>query len=72
MPKKGRIEINEDHCKGCRLCISQCKSKCIGLTSKDKTNKFGYRHLTVIADTCTGCTLCAIMCPDLVIEVFRD
>ncbi|MBU0759221.1 MAG: 4Fe-4S binding protein [Candidatus Omnitrophica bacterium] len=66
-----RIEINEEKCKGCELCLLYCPGYCIAL---DKTrNKRGvYPVLFVDKDKkCTGCGFCAIMCPDVCITVYK-
>jgi 2-oxoglutarate ferredoxin oxidoreductase subunit delta len=37
---KGKIEINQELCKGCELCISFCPKECITLS--DQFNAAGY------------------------------
>ncbi|MHB0997735.1 MAG: 4Fe-4S binding protein [Armatimonadota bacterium] len=66
----GRIVINEERCKGCRLCIHFCPKKQIDVS--EEFNSKGY-HPCVFRDTgeCKGCTICAMMCPDVAIEVYR-
>ena len=71
MAAKGTIEIRIDHCKGCQLCMPACKWGCIALSAETQTNKFGYRHGTLVNDRCTACALCAMMCPDQAISVYR-
>jgi len=66
------IEINAEKCKGCRLCISFCAKKIIGLASH--LNRSGYTPVVIIeekASECTGCAACAAMCPDAAISVYR-
>ena len=66
------ITIDTERCKGCRLCISFCPKKIIGLASD--INQSGQTPATVIrekAHECTGCALCALMCPDAAISVYR-
>jgi len=68
--RKGRIKINEDRCKGCLLCIEQCKVK--EIKKSEKVNKYG--HIVVEfanSGKCNACTLCAIVCPDAAIEVYE-
>lgn len=75
---KGRIEIDEELCKGCGLCISVCPKGRIEIS--DEHNKKGYypasfkdRDAKSEEETdCTGCALCAITCPDVAIEVYRQ
>ncbi len=67
---KGRIEIFQELCKGCEICVSFCPKNVISLS--DKLNASGY--LPVIFDDndqCTGCAICAIVCPEVAIEVYR-
>jgi 2-oxoglutarate ferredoxin oxidoreductase subunit delta len=69
---KGRIEIEENRCKGCELCMSVCPKEIIRMA--DYFNVRGYRPAQLVdADhECTGCTLCALVCPDVVITVYRQ
>jgi len=68
--KKGKIKIDEDRCKGCLLCIEECKKGCIKIG--EKVNKYGY-VVVEFDDTkgCNACKLCSIVCPDAAIEVFE-
>ncbi len=65
------LVIDKDKCKSCELCIGQCKK---GLLSISKEiNKLGYHPVCITKpEECIGCTMCAIMCPDSVIEVYRE
>ncbi len=66
--KKGRIIIDVDRCKGCNLCVEECKKGEIKPGSK--LNKIGYTVVEFInCGACNACTLCAIVCPDAAIEV---
>ncbi len=69
---KGYIVINEDLCKGCRLCVPVCPFDLIHIG--DHYNSKGYRpaEMKDPQQQCTGCTLCATICPDAVITVFRQ
>ena len=67
---KGYIEIDQDFCKGCQICIAFCLKNAI--SSSNKLNASGY--LTVAFDDngeCTGCAICAVVCPEVAIEVYR-
>ena len=67
-----RIEINEDRCKGCGLCVTACPRKIIAL-QQDKLNARGFHPAGVEQmDRCIGCAFCAIICPDCAIEVWRE
>ncbi len=75
---KGRIEIDQELCKGCQLCISVCPKGQIEIS--DKINKKGYYPASFKEDPpgesnnlkCTGCALCGLVCPDVAIEVYRQ
>ena len=65
------IEVNENLCKGCELCVNACPQKIIAL-DKSKINVKGYHPAALTApEKCVGCKACAIMCPDIAITVYR-
>lgn len=66
---KGKVEINIERCKGCELCIHECKENALTLGSV--INKKSYRYVVADNELCTGCTNCALVCPDAVITVYR-
>lgn len=61
------IEVNEDYCKGCNLCIIFCPRK--ALEESDILNKKGVHIPIEIEDRCVGCRLCELICPDFAITV---
>lgn len=68
---KGRIEINQGLCKGCRFCVISCPAGVIVMDNE--FNASGYfpakaEHM----EKCTGCALCALMCPEMAIEVWKE
>ena len=67
---KGSIEIDQELCKGCEICVSFCPKDVISVS--DKLNTAGYLPV-VLNDNgeCTGCAVCAIVCPEAAIEVYR-
>jgi len=68
---KGKIEIIEEYCKGCQLCIRFCTKDCIEL-SGDKFNPNGFLlPIFVNEEDCIGCGICGWMCPECTIDVFR-
>jgi 2-oxoglutarate ferredoxin oxidoreductase subunit delta len=71
MPATGRIEINEQFCKGCELCIDACRPQVIAL-DKERLTSQGYHPAHVCKTGCTGCAICALVCPDAAITVYRD
>jgi 2-oxoglutarate ferredoxin oxidoreductase subunit delta len=67
---KAYINIDQERCKGCLLCIEFCPKQAINLS--DKLNLKGYFVVSFEATKeCTGCATCAVMCPDVAIEVYK-
>ena len=63
------VNVNEDICKGCGLCIGACPKKIMALNT-DHINKKGYHPARCTSlDSCIGCAFCAIICPDVAITV---
>ena len=52
------------------MCVEVCPKGCIVISKK--SNKSGYFPAEVNNDECTGCAACAIICPDVVIKVYRE
>ena len=72
--KKGeymaRVEIKENRCKGCGLCISVCPKKILAFS--ERFNQSGYHPASCVRpEDCIGCAMCARTCPDVVIEVYK-
>jgi 2-oxoglutarate ferredoxin oxidoreductase subunit delta len=68
----GKILINEELCKGCKLCADACPLRLIRIANH--INSKGY-HPAEFVDPkgmCTGCTLCALTCPEVAIEAYRE
>ncbi|MCD6402161.1 MAG: 4Fe-4S binding protein [Anaerolineales bacterium] len=71
MPVKGWIEVDENHCKGCELCVESCPPHVLSLDMERLTPK-GYHPAHIFTEGCTGCGICAIVCPDAAITVYRE
>ena len=68
---KGYIEIDQEICKGCGLCIHFCPKGSIYIT--DTLNTIGYQPSAFNSSSdCTGCAICALVCPEVAIKVYRD
>ena len=64
------IEVKDEICKGCGLCVTACTFKLIELGTK--LNSKGYNPAVQNnPEKCVGCTLWAKMCPDIAIKVFK-
>jgi 2-oxoglutarate ferredoxin oxidoreductase subunit delta len=65
------IEIDEELCKGCGICIEFCPMKV--LETSDKINKKGYYPPRAVKeDECVGCRLCELLCPEFSIMVVNE
>ena len=65
------IEILEDWCKGCEICIKRCPVQALELS--DKLNKRGiYPPRLKEGHGCTHCRLCELLCPDFAVTVTKD
>ncbi len=67
-----KVEINEERCKSCGLCVSVCPKKIIDI-SRVKMNDKGYRPAEIIdVEKCIGCAFCATICPDCAITIYEE
>lgn len=68
---KAKVNINQEFCKGCGLCVNICPKKI--LVIDDDFNSKGYYPATMTEEEkCTGCGFCAQVCPDVAISVYRE
>ena len=66
---KGRINVLEEYCKSCGLCVEACPVKVLRIS--EHINSKGSRPVEQFKEGCIGCRMCATTCPDAAIEVFR-
>jgi len=59
---KGKVEVNQDECKGCGLCVESCPPK--GMELSPELNHYGVHPARQNADVCTGCGICYFVCPE--------
>jgi 2-oxoglutarate ferredoxin oxidoreductase subunit delta len=65
------IEVKEDWCKGCNICIDRCPVD--ALEESDKLNRRGIRPPRLKKENdCNYCRLCELLCPDLAVTVIPD
>lgn len=59
---RGRVEIVEDLCKGCGLCVIACPVQV--LVMAEYLNSYGYHPARYVGRGCTGCGVCYYACPE--------
>ena len=58
------IEIKEEWCKGCEICVEFCPHDVLAMK--------GPVVEVVNLEACTACQLCEIRCPDFAITVTKN
>ena len=65
---RGKVEIQEERCKGCAYCVEFCPRGVLALS--DRYNLKGYHPPYVLqAEECFGCHLCELLCPEFAIGI---
>ncbi len=65
------IEVKNDWCKGCGICIEKCPVD--ALEESDELNKRGIRPPKLKENNeCNFCRLCELVCPDFAITVLPE
>lgn len=59
---RGRVEVLEEECKGCGLCVDACPPHLMILS--EKLNQQGYHPAFYLGQGCTGCGICFFACPE--------
>ncbi len=59
---RGQVEIAEEECKGCGLCIEACPPHVLKLS--ERFNFRGYHPAMYLGAGCTGCGICFFACPE--------
>jgi NAD-dependent dihydropyrimidine dehydrogenase PreA subunit len=59
---RGKVEIDQNECKGCGLCVESCPAQALELSSE--LNHYGVRPARQKADVCSGCGICYYVCPE--------
>ncbi len=71
MAAKGKLNFEDQKCKGCSLCIDACPVNILDL-DLSRVNVKGYNPAYIVEpEKCIGCANCAVMCPDSVITIER-
>lgn len=63
--RRVRLEITEEWCKSCDICVKMCPERCLALDERQIVE-------LVNPEACTGCRVCEWLCPDFVIAVHID
>ena len=65
------IEIRDEWCKGCYICVEICPRSVLEVDQERWVRGF---HPVVAARLaeCTGCRLCELLCPDLALSVVEE
>jgi len=66
------VIIDEELCKGCKLCINFCPKGLIEESKKLNSKGLFYAVFNDPEHKCNGCKLCAIMCPDVAITIKKS
>jgi NAD-dependent dihydropyrimidine dehydrogenase PreA subunit len=61
-PDRGHIEILEEACKGCGLCVPACPPGVLAMTTR--LNSRGYHPVAYLGTGCTACGICYYACPE--------
>jgi indolepyruvate ferredoxin oxidoreductase beta subunit len=56
------VEITEEWCNGCDICVKMCPERCLRLNDKLVAE-------LALPDLCSGCHMCEWLCPDFAIKV---
>jgi len=59
---RGKVEIQEEECKGCGLCVAACPVHVMRLA--EYLNSYGYHPAQYLGAGCTGCGICFYACPE--------
>ncbi|UCC48126.1 MAG: 4Fe-4S binding protein [Gemmatimonadota bacterium] len=65
------IDINEELCKGCEICVDFCPLQV--LVTSVTINRKGYYPPEVVNEAkCIGCRLCELVCPEFAITICNE
>ncbi|PSH04215.1 MAG: 4Fe-4S ferredoxin [Acidobacteria bacterium] len=61
-PARGKVEVDQDECKGCGLCAESCPAKVLELSTE--LNRYGVHPMRYVGEGCSGCGVCYMVCPE--------
>jgi 2-oxoglutarate ferredoxin oxidoreductase subunit delta len=59
---RGLVEIDQEECKGCGLCVEACPPRVLHLA--EHLNRYGLHPVAYLGTGCTGCGICFFVCPE--------
>jgi NAD-dependent dihydropyrimidine dehydrogenase PreA subunit len=59
---KGKVEVDQEECKGCGVCVDSCPPKALELTAD--LNRYGVHPAQPRPELCSGCGICYFVCPE--------
>jgi len=65
---KAKVILDENHCKGCDICLELCPKGVFGVVNKIGSKGFKSR-IVVNPEDCTACGRCELLCPEMAISV---
>ena len=65
------IEISNERCKGCGLCVENCPQKLIVIGQNRNADGYFIAEYNDNEMKCRGCQICFDTCPDVAIVVFK-
>ena len=66
---KFKVEIYDEFCKECGICIVFCPVK--ALSKSERRNSRGF-HPPEVTGKCNRCGMCELLCPDYAIAVYKS
>ncbi len=61
-PVETTVEITDEWCKGCDICVKMCPERCLRLDGRLVAE-------LALPELCTGCRMCELLCPDFAIRI---
>ncbi len=68
---KGAVDIDQNRCKGCDLCVVACPTDVLSLHPQEVNDRGYHFAYAKNPENCIGCASCAMVCPDGCFTVYR-
>lgn len=70
MARQIRLDLEQDRCKGCELCVESCPRGVLDMAAD--LNALGYRPARVAhPEQCNGCKICTLVCPEVAFTLYE-